>query len=99
MLSADALRFSPSPASARFGGRWIAALLVALATCAAVVTPASAQEPTSVQEDILDQLRDDFRVIETRQGWALQPRQDNDDFGLIEIRGGEVLIDGKPVDD
>lgn len=69
-------------------GRWILPLLLIL--CAA---------PTFGQDDPLDSLRDEFRVIETRQGWALQPRQDTDDYGLIEIRGGQVLIDGREVEE
>lgn len=50
-------------------------------------------------DEQLEGLRDDFRVIETRQGWALQPRQDTDDYGLIEINDGRVMVDGREVDE
>ena len=57
---------------------------------------AAVAQPTDEQ---LEALRDDFRIIETRQGWALQPRQDTDDYGLIEITEGRVSIDGREIDE
>ncbi|MEM6793702.1 MAG: polymer-forming cytoskeletal protein [Acidobacteriota bacterium] len=65
---------------------------------ASAAAEAGASQAEKSAAELLEPLRDDFRVIELRHGWALEPREDRGDFSLIEINRGVVTVDGQQVD-
>ncbi|MDA8021164.1 MAG: polymer-forming cytoskeletal protein [Thermoanaerobaculia bacterium] len=75
---------------------WTSFAILAIFAALLSVLPVAAQ---SGAEEIVDQLRESYDVLELSDGWLLQPRDDRDDFRGIEIRDGRVAVDGEWVDE
>lgn len=77
----------PADLRSRLG---LSALVVALVLT--FVVPIGADEsPTGA---LLDALSDEYEVLTLRDGWVLRPLGTDAEFETLEVRGGEVAVDG-----
>jgi hypothetical protein len=86
------------PRHVGFGPAWLApSLTVALFLVCAVGNPAAAQTERTAPEALRRQVERRFVVSPVRDGLVLRPKAPASSGQIIEVSGGDIVVDSAPV--